>query len=126
MCGDPGALQSHHRAASIIDVGGVSRTHQSYVSPSSLPCLICPKTIEELHLLEYKQKALEYLQSFKTCPNSLFPRKLIPFSGPYDPDGYGDTFMTHDLITDIYLEFSERTRKKESDEYIKTLTGELI
>jgi len=81
----------------------------------------------ELHLLEYKQKMLDYLQNMKIRHTSEFkPNPLTPFSTPFDPKGYDDNCITDDLITDIFLDFSERTRKGESEEYQRTLTGELI
>ena len=40
-----------------------------------------------------------------------------------DEDGYGDSPITNDLITDIYLEFIMKTRQEESVEYCKTREG---
>ncbi|OBZ71006.1 hypothetical protein A0H81_09132 [Grifola frondosa] len=48
--------------------------------------------------------------------------RLKPFSAPRD-EGYYDRPITHDLITDIFLEFSNRTREQESAEYSRSLTG---
>jgi hypothetical protein len=42
-----------------------------------------------------------------------------------DEDGYGDSPITNDLITDIYLEFIMKTRQEESVEYCKTREGQL-
>jgi hypothetical protein len=42
-----------------------------------------------------------------------------------DEDGYGDSPITNDLITDIYLEFIMKTRQEESVEYCKTREGPL-
>jgi hypothetical protein len=70
---------------------------------------------------------LEYLQHFQNRPVSAFsPCKLKAFSSPFATDGYRDDCITHDLITDIYLEYSEQTRKSESNEYLKTLKGEFV
>ena len=81
----------------------------------------------ELHLLEYKQKMLEYLRCLETRHVSDFrPNPLQPFSTPFDTKGYDDHCITDDLITDLFLEFSERTRKKESEEFQCTLSGQLI
>lgn len=80
----------------------------------------------EFHLLEYKQKALRYLHAFqhrRVTPFRIDPLKK--FSDPWDPNGYADDCITNDLITDVYLEFSERTRKAESERYLRTLTGQL-
>jgi hypothetical protein len=50
---------------------------------------------------------------------------LKAFSKPYDMDGYADNYITDDLITDLYLDFSERTWRIESEKYLRTLTGKL-
>lgn len=81
--------------------------------------------ISELHLLEYKQRMLEYLSCFKSVRPKLFGRNsLSTFSSPTDGDGYNDAFITGDLITDLYLEFVAKVRQSESVEYCKTRTGE--
>jgi hypothetical protein len=78
----------------------------------------------ELHLLEYKQRMLGYIQNASNRRASPWSTKpLTPFSPPYDPSGYADVCISDDLITDVYLEFSERTRKLESEQYLWTLTG---
>jgi hypothetical protein len=84
----------------------------------------CTYQRSELHLLEYKQKMLEYIQNAPNHRASPFDVKpLVPFSTPYDPAGYADASISDDLISDVYLEFSERTRKSESERYLRTLTG---
>jgi len=76
----------------------------------------------EFHLLEYKQRELEYLQSFGDHPISPFTRNsLVEFSIPNDVDGYADDPITDDLITDVFLGFSDHMRQ--SEEYMRTLTG---
>jgi hypothetical protein len=68
---------------------------------------------------------LEYLQNVQSRHISIFrPDPLLPFSDPFNPEGYADNSITHDLITELFLIFHERTRKKESDDFLKTLTGE--
>jgi hypothetical protein len=84
------------------------------------------KHITELHLLEYKQKMLEYVQNAGHCRISPFKVLLLEeFSGPYDMEGYADCSITHDLITKMFLEFTERTRKHKTENYLQTLTGRL-
>lgn len=61
----------------------------------------------------------------KRLTNVLIPATLVPFSSPDDEAGYDDHPITHDLINDVYAEFSTRRRHKESDNYLKTLTGML-
>jgi hypothetical protein len=78
----------------------------------------------ELHLLQYKKRMLEYLQVFgRKWVSPLRAQPLHKFSGPYDTNGYAATSVTDDGITDVFLEFSERTRQKESEKYLRTLTG---
>ena len=81
--------------------------------------------ILELHLLEYHQRMLEYLDYFKSQRrNPMLPKNHIrPFSSPTDEDGYADSSITNDLITDLYLDFVAKGRKSESIEYCQTRTG---
>jgi hypothetical protein len=67
---------------------------------------------------------LRYLQAFQCRHNTPFqPNPLKKFSDPWNADGYSDNCITDDLITDVYLDFIERTRKVESERYLRTLTG---
>jgi hypothetical protein len=78
----------------------------------------------ELHLLKYHKRVLEYLQYFKSIPDGRFvPPQLKSFSDPTDKHGYNDDPISDDVITEVFLEFSNRTRNEESDEYLRTLTG---
>jgi hypothetical protein len=81
-------------------------------------------SVVELHLLEYKQTALEYLTFFKNRQTGLRVVKLKEFSSPTSETGYNDQSITSDLATDLYLDFINKTRQAESTEYCKTLTGE--
>jgi hypothetical protein len=94
-----------------------------------ISCLFALHGIDELvelHLLEYKEKHLDYLRNFQNRRISpLRPDSLNEFSGPWDMTGYADNSITDDLITDLYLEFSEQTRRVESDKYLRTLTGKV-
>jgi hypothetical protein len=81
-------------------------------------------TRAELHLLEHRKKMLEYLQIVK--PRRISPFETVPvepFSAPYDAEGYADTSISDDMVTDVFLEFSSRTRKKESEKYLRSITG---
>lgn len=88
--------------------------------------LIPPPTVE-LHLLEYHKRKLEYLRYYETRKraNTLFSISLIPFSEPFKEDGYGDNPITDDRITSIFLSFNNETRRQESQEFLKTLIGEV-
>jgi len=58
---------------------------------------------------------LEYLTAFRgRQPNMFQPLALQKFSGWDNPDGYDDNSMTHEMVTDIYLEFVNKTRERES------------
>lgn len=74
------------------------------------------------------ERRLEFLQAYviRQQQTSLFQTKLKEFSGPWDPNGYNDGAITDDLITNIFLDFSQRTQSAESQEYLKTLTGECL
>jgi hypothetical protein len=83
-----------------------------------------PNPSTELHLLEYQRKKLEYVQNAKFFRPSPFQVVAVePFSQPYDLDGYADISISDDLITDVFLQFSTRTRQEESQRYLRTLTG---
>lgn len=80
----------------------------------------------ELHLLEYHKRTLTYLQKYQDRETSVFsPKHLTPFSDP-GSEGYDDKPISDDLITDILLEYSKRTRQEESMEYLRTLSGKHI
>lgn len=83
-----------------------------------------PLSFTELHLLKYKQQSLEYLTNFKAGRHSMFDKKpLAKFSPPTDENNYGDIYITNNLITDLYLNFVAKTRKKETINYCKTQTA---
>src|SRR6266576_1253348 len=78
----------------------------------------------ELHLLDYHKKVLEYLNVFKSLPDTrLVPFPLKSFSEPHDKEGFNSHSISDETITEVFLEFGEKTRNKESDEYTHTLTG---
>ncbi|KAJ7077700.1 hypothetical protein B0H15DRAFT_954994 [Mycena belliarum] len=82
------------------------------------------ENIKQLHLLEYRQRHLEYLNAFKArLTPSLGPdhTPLEAFSAPYDGTGYNMKSITDDLITDVFLEFCSRTRIEECGRYLRTL-----
>jgi hypothetical protein len=60
----------------------------------------------------------------KKQQSTLTPPTLIRFSDPGKVDGFNNKSITDDLITDIYLGFSDQTRRAESQEYLRTLSGE--
>ncbi|KAA1478099.1 hypothetical protein DENSPDRAFT_885629 [Dentipellis sp. KUC8613] len=86
--------------------------------------------IKQLHLLEYNQMRYTYLRQYQVRLGQakgtlLNAPRLEQFSKPGDNDvGYNLTSITDDLITDVYLAFSEKTRKAESEDYLRTLTGQ--
>ena len=78
----------------------------------------------ELHLLDYHKKVLKYLSVFQSLPDTrLVPLQLKSFSEPHDKLGFNTNSISDDTVTEIFLEFSEKTRNEESDEYTCTLTG---
>jgi hypothetical protein len=81
----------------------------------------------ELHLLEYHQRMLEYLTAFEARKVNVFqPVSLQEFSTHDDPNGYDDNCITNDMITDVYVEFVNKTRQQESTSYCKTRTGQSL
>ena len=68
---------------------------------------------------------LEYLHSFEGARQNPFkPLVLQQFSAPDSMMGYNNRSISNDIITDLYLDFCQRTRKEESSEYLKTVTGD--
>ncbi len=53
------------------------------------------------------------------------PTRLQEFRLAAD-GGYGETCITDDFITDVYLEFDKRTRAEESAAYLRTLSALLL
>lgn len=68
---------------------------------------------------------LGYLQNLKSQQRTSFFKRLTlePYSNPGNPEGYADTSIMDDMITHVYLEFSECSREQESQKYLCTLTG---
>ena len=67
---------------------------------------------------------LEYLHSFEGAWQSPFkPVVLQQFSAPDSTTGYNDRSISDEIITEVYLEFGQKTRQEESSEYLKTVTG---
>jgi hypothetical protein len=78
----------------------------------------------ELHLLDYHKKVLEYLNVFESLPDTrLVPLPLKSFLEPHDKLGFNSNSISDDTVTEVFLEFSEKTCNEESDEYTHTLTG---
>ncbi|KAJ6452711.1 hypothetical protein C8R47DRAFT_1256076 [Mycena vitilis] len=74
--------------------------------------------MKQLHLLEYHEHVMEYLQAYQAAyamPGylSFFQTTMTPFSPP-NSLGYNDSSITDDLIRDVYTAFVDGTRAKES------------
>ncbi|KAI0682549.1 hypothetical protein BC835DRAFT_1311466 [Cytidiella melzeri] len=88
--------------------------------------------IEQLHLLQYHQKRLEYLhfveEVVSPAQKDSSQSKLVfsyhftvhPFSTPRDSKGYSDNSISHDMITEVYAHFGS-LRLQESSQYMRTL-----
>ncbi|EJD33698.1 hypothetical protein AURDEDRAFT_177222 [Auricularia subglabra TFB-10046 SS5] len=89
------------------------------------------ETIRQLHLLQYLRDKREYagllLQKIGAGTLDAFVRPThaapTPFSEPYDNCGYALAHISSDVLSDIYLDFVRRTRRPESEMYLKSLTG---
>lgn len=81
--------------------------------------------LAELHLLEHAQTNYEYLQYYGIRQRQAAYKSpaLEKFSDPEEAKGYANSSITDDLISDVFLAFSERTRQSESEDYLRTLTG---
>jgi hypothetical protein len=78
----------------------------------------------ELHILEYFKQKYAYLEAFERRGPTVFNQfELQTFSKPNEEQGYDNKSITDDIITEIYLEFSNKTRRAESDSYLRTRTG---
>jgi len=54
------------------------------------------------------------------------PVSLQGFSSHDDANGYDDNCITNNMITDVYVEFVNKTRQHESTSYCKTRTGQSL
>ena len=55
--------------------------------------------------------------------NVFQPVSLQEFSTHDDPNRYDDNCITNDMISDVYVEFVNKTRQHKSTSYCKTRTG---
>ncbi|KAG2140098.1 hypothetical protein DEU56DRAFT_941924 [Suillus clintonianus] len=87
------------------------------------------ENIRQLHLLEYHRRKLDYLQAWKSRRTTrhgmdfFSPNPLRAFSGPYDVKEYNARPISHDMVSEIFQEFVSATRERESEEYLRTLSG---
>ncbi|KAJ7279170.1 hypothetical protein C8J57DRAFT_1221937 [Mycena rebaudengoi] len=54
-------------------------------------------------------------------PGPFSTPSLEPLSSPIE-EGYNDTFITDEMMREVYMAFVERTRSEESDEYLRNLS----
>ncbi|KAK7062280.1 hypothetical protein R3P38DRAFT_3167271 [Favolaschia claudopus] len=78
------------------------------------------ENIKQFHLLEYNKRHLAYLNSYKSHS---FKTPLESFSAPNDRSGYNDKCISNDMISDIFREFTKRTREVECSQYLRTLSA---
>ncbi|KAG0698511.1 hypothetical protein DFH29DRAFT_1018080 [Suillus ampliporus] len=101
---------------------------------------------EQLHLFEHKCQMLEYLEAYSTYKslngsvnlltlghyfngtagghmNAGRQPGLQAFSEPDDQLGYDNKSISHDIITEVFVDFTTCTREKESALYLKSLSG---
>lgn len=90
----------------------------------------------ELHLLEYHKQRREYLRYYTMRMRAEAEAKqatIVPLSalrvfskpehGGKNLAGYDGTHITDDLVSDVFSKFTEQTRRKESEESMRTKTG---
>lgn len=54
------------------------------------------------------------------------PNPLRAFSDPYDVKEYNARPISHDMVSEIFQEFVSGTRERESEEYLRTLSGKKL
>lgn len=52
------------------------------------------------------------------------PNPLRLFSDPYDVNNYNDRPISNDVVSEVFQDFVSATRESESEEYLRTLSGE--
>lgn len=52
------------------------------------------------------------------------PSTLRLFSPPDDATGYGNKSISDKIITEVFIDFVQRTREQEAAEYLRSTTGE--
>jgi hypothetical protein len=87
----------------------------------------------ELHLKRYNERRYEFYSMLLDGPrrspffgNVADSIQSDVFSNPHDKDGYNDTSISNDMITDVYLHWVERERKAESERLLRMQTGGYI
>ena len=51
------------------------------------------------------------------------PNPLQSFSDPGDTKNYNDKLISNDVITEVFQEFVSGSRERESEDYLRTLSG---
>ncbi|KAG9018757.1 hypothetical protein FRB90_009911 [Tulasnella sp. 427] len=107
----------------------------------SVPADKLREHVFQLHLLEYHQRHLQYLQLI-TARTGLKPGDsqqphldqffttqssytIKPFSEPCDPKGFNLTSISDDVITSVYAHFAS-SRVEESEELMRGITGKVL
>lgn len=84
-------------------------------------------------MLEYHRQHYKYLQAYQARTQRMSFEKqkpLVPYSQPLtkkvgkQTGGYDNRSISDDLITAILLKFCSKTRIQESEEHMRTLSGE--
>lgn len=85
-------------------------------------------TPSEVHLKLYHERHRDYLEALvaqqalrassmkgQQTLTPTIPVNPIPFSAPDDPNGYNDTAISGDMVTELYTEFVATCRQAESE-----------
>ncbi|PIL32659.1 hypothetical protein GSI_05363 [Ganoderma sinense ZZ0214-1] len=88
------------------------------------------ENFKQLHLLRYYSDKKAYLDRYQELVDHdrrsvlrSFKTPLQNFSAPTNTGGYGNSSISNDLISDVYLLFSENTRREESNEHVRSLSA---
>lgn len=77
--------------------------------------------LEEVSRQPKANNIVNYFTGGKGCSSQI--HVLQEFSDPGNSLGYADKWISDEVITEVFVDFTARTRQKESELYLKTLSG---
>ncbi|TFY76247.1 hypothetical protein EWM64_g7763 [Hericium alpestre] len=82
------------------------------------------ENIRQLHMLEHGRAFLKYIQTYRKAHTAswLDYYALKPLASPFESE-FGGSSISDEIISEVYLEFTSRSRQGESEEYMRTLHG---
>lgn len=82
----------------------------------------------ELHLLTYTRKKVDFILTALSVQRQgrLDTFKIAEFSSPTDSSGYADSWISDEIIKEVYLHFVNSSRKEESDQLCRSYDSEYL